>query len=117
MGKSHLRLWSFMKQVLKQDADTRTEQTAYSDGDGGLIIETKQDISAIIDQNKREYAAIDPKARWGELAKVASVPLTVYQELNRLGICRGFMVMDQKKMKEWLNNPDNRHFRTRPGRV
>ena len=106
-----------MKQVLRQDADTRTVQTAYSDGDGGLIIETKQDISAIIEQNKREYAAIDPKAKWGEWAKVASVPLTVFQELNQLGICRGFMVMDQKKMKEWLNNPDNRHFRTRPGRV
>jgi hypothetical protein len=106
-----------MKQVLRQDADTQVVQTAYSDGDGGLLIETKQDISAIIDQNKREYATKDQRSKWGEWDKIGSIPLVVFQELNKLGICRGFMVMDQKKMKDWLNDPDNRHFRTRPGRV
>lgn len=106
-----------MKQVLRQDADTKVVQTAYSDGDGGLLIETKQDISAIIEQNKREYAAKDQRSKWGEWDKIGSIPLTVFQELNKLGICRGFMVMDQKKMKDWLNDPDNRHFRSRPGRV
>jgi len=30
---------------------------------------------------------------------------------------RGFAVVDEKKFKEFLNNPDNRFFRTRPGRV
>jgi hypothetical protein len=106
-----------MKKVLRQDADTQVVQTAISDGDGGLIIETKQDISAIIDQNKREYAAKDQRSKWSEWEKVGSVPLVVFQELNRLGICRGFMIMDQKKMKAWLNDPANRHFRTRPGIV
>lgn len=106
-----------MKKVLKQDADTRTVQTAHWDGDGGLIIETTQDISPIIEQNKREYAATDQRAKWGEWAKIGSIPLTVIQDLNQQGILRGFAVMDQKRFKEWLNNPDNRHFRTRPGRV
>lgn len=106
-----------MKRVLKQDADTRTVQTAYADGEGGLIIKTSQDVSAIIEQNKREYAQTDAHTKWGEWSKIGSIPLVVIQDLNQKGILRGFAVVDQKKFKEWLNNPDNRHFRTRAGRV
>jgi hypothetical protein len=106
-----------MKRVLKRDADTGTVQTAYADGEGGLIIKTSQDVSAIIEQNKREYAETDNHARWGEWSKIGSIPLVVIQDLNQKGILRGFAVVDQKKFKEWLNNPDNRHFRTRAGRV
>jgi hypothetical protein len=49
--------------------------------------------------------------------KVASIPLTVIDDLNAKGIMRGFAVVDEKKFKEFLNSPDNRFFRTRPGRV
>jgi hypothetical protein len=49
--------------------------------------------------------------------KIASVPLVVIDDLNKKGIMRGFHVVDQARFKEWLNNPDNRAFRTRPGRV
>jgi hypothetical protein len=43
--------------------------------------------------------------------------LTVIDDLNAKGIMRGFAVIDEKQMKAWLNNPDNRFFRTRPGKV
>ena len=49
--------------------------------------------------------------------KIASVPLTVIDELNKQGIMRGFHVLDQARFKAWLNHPDNRAFRTRPGRI
>jgi hypothetical protein len=49
--------------------------------------------------------------------KIASIPLTVIDELNKQGIMRGFHVLDQKKFKEFLNNPDNRFFRTKQGRI
>lgn len=86
--------------------------------DDGLVIATTQDVSAIIEQNKKEYN--QNNGRWGEDVfdnKIASIPLTVIDDLNKVGIMRGFHVVDQKRFKAWLNNPDNRFFRTKQGRV
>ena len=86
--------------------------------DNGLVIATTQDVSAIIEQNKKEYN--QNNGRWGEDVfdnKIASIPLTVIDDLNKVGIMRGFHVVDQKRFKAWLNNPDNRFFRTKQGRV
>jgi len=46
------------------------------------------------------------------MARVASIPLNVYYDLKRRGIAD-----DPKAMKKWLNDPDNRVFRTREGTV
>lgn len=93
---------------------------AHDDGNGGLIVETRQDISGIIEQNKKEYNSFDERARWSDELfgnKVASIPLTVIDDLNKQGIMRGFHVLDEKRFKAFLNNPDNRVFRTRTGVV
>lgn len=102
---------------LGQEVENLTQKTYYADGEGGLIIKSDTDVSAIIEANKAQYNATDEKTRWGDWTKVASIPLAVFQELNQKGICRGFAVVDQKAMKAWLNDPDNKYFRTRPGRV
>jgi hypothetical protein len=44
--------------------------------------------------------------------KVGSIPMSIYHELQKQGI-----LQDEKRLKKWLNDPDNRVFRTRPGRV
>ena len=96
------------------------QSVAHADGEGGIIVETRQDITANIEQNLKEFNSFDERARWSDDMfgnKVASIPLTVIDDLNAKGIMRGFAVVDEKKFKEFLNNPDNRFFRTRPGRV
>ena len=96
------------------------DSTVHADGDGGIIIETKQDISAILEQNKKEYNSYDERARWSDHLfgnKIASIPMTVIDELNKQGIMRGFAVLDEKRFKAWLNERDNRVFRTRTGVV
>jgi hypothetical protein len=96
-------------------------QTAvHADGDGGIIIETKQDVTDIIEQNKKEYNSFDERAKWSDELfgnKIASIPFTVIDELNKQGIMRGFAVQDEKRFKAWLNERDNRVFRTRTGVV
>lgn len=82
----------------------------YDEHTDEAIITKEQDVSAIIDQNKREFNAAPE--RWGEWTKVGTIPLSVYYELERQGITK-----DQERMKKWLNDPDNRYFRTRPGTV
>jgi len=96
------------------------KSVAHADGEGGIIIETRQDVTANIEQNLKEFNSYDERSKWSDDIfgnKIASIPLTVIDDLNAKGIMRGFAVIDEKQMKAWLNNPDNRFFRTRPGKV
>jgi hypothetical protein len=76
------------------------------------MIQTQQDVTGVIEENKSEFNQVDERATWGELSKVASIPLSLYYQLKSEG-----KLDDQAYMKRWLNDPENRHFRTRPGKV
>jgi len=84
----------------------------YNDATDEATIQTQQDVTDVIEENKNEFNQIDERAKWGELTKVASIPLSLYYQLKAEG-----KLDDQAYMKRWLNDPDNRHFRTRPGEV
>ena len=92
-------------------------KTSVYEADNKLIIENSQDISTVLESNKSRYAATDERARWSEFEHIGWIPDSVIIELNRQNILRGYAVVDQKKFKAWLNDSDNRHFRSRPGRV
>ena len=93
-------------------------QTVYEDGDGGIVIETKQDVTEIIEANK---AQLDfDKARIGhlnELHHVARIPFTVIDVLNQMGVMKGFRVIDDVGFAKWLNDPDNAVWKTYRGTV
>jgi hypothetical protein len=96
------------------------KKTIVHQSENGVILEDVQDCTAIIEQNKKEFNQTKKSDPWsGEpfRNKVASIPLTVFDELNRQGILRGFSVVDEKKFKAWLNNSDNQYFRTRTGKI
>ena len=100
------------------DKDNVRQKVAHNTDEGGIVVATTQDVSDIVEQNKQEYNATN--GRWGDDIfdnKIASIPLTVIDTLNLQGIMRGFHVVDQTAFRKWLNNPDNRFFRTRQGRV
>ena len=99
------------KRLINDDAFTGVKTYYNYDADKDeAIISKEQDISGIIEANKVEFNAAPE--RWGEWTKVGSIPLSVYYELERQGILN-----DQKAMAKWLNDPDNRAFRTRPGTI
>ena len=102
-----------MRHIATQNGKT----TNFHDIDGSHFIETKQDISAILENNKAQFNAIDERAKWGEWTKIASLPNVVIDDLNKQGIMRGFAVVDEKRFRIFLNDPDNRFFRTRPGQI
>ena len=96
------------------------QSTAHADGDGGVIIATKQDVSGIIEANRKEYNSYDERARWSDDLfgnKVASIPFTAIDELNKQGVMRGFAIVDEVRFAAFLNDPMNRAWRTRPGQV
>tara|TARA_R100001244_G_C5110661_1_gene121089 strand:- start:218 stop:541 length:324 start_codon:yes stop_codon:yes gene_type:complete len=86
--------------------------------DNGAVVEVVQDVSDIVEQNKQEFN--NASTTWGEDVfdnKIASIPMTVIDDLNQKQIMQGFQILDMKRFKEFLNNPDNRFFRTKPGRI
>ena len=102
---------------MRHIASQNGKETNFHDLDGKHFIETKQYISGILESNKAQFNATDERAKWGEWAKVASIPNVVIDDLNKQGIMRGFAVVDEKRFRDFLNNPDNRFFRTRPGQL
>lgn len=89
------------------------ERWFHSSDDGeSFTIETRQDSTQLLDANKALYN--DAPVRFGNQmwTRVAQLPMNLWHELKQKGI-----LDDDAEMKKWLNDPDNRFFRTRPGRL
>lgn len=83
----------------------------YDEKNDTYAIETEQNVDALVESNKRLHN--DAPEHWkGEMHRVASIPMNVYWDLKMRGI-----LDDEKRLRAWLNDPANRYFRTRPGRV
>ena len=101
-----------MRRLFEKDPLTGiTRYWRHNPLDDTAYIETVQHVEDMLDANKAEYGAAD--SGWkGDMHKVASIPMAVYHDLKARGI-----VDDPVRLKAWLNDPDNRYFRTRPGKV
>ena len=102
------------KKILDVSPDKAITRTWHFNPDTEeTTIQTTQDVTAVIEANKRDFAAIDNKANWtGEWHHVASIPESLYYKLKAEG-----KIDDPVYMKKWLNDADNRFFRVRPGKV
>lgn len=97
-----------------------TEYFHYDEHSGGFTIETRQDISGFVEANKAAWNNTDTHTRYhdGLGDRVASVPNVVMMQLAKQGIATpAGRILDDKKYRAWLNDSENRHFRTRAGRV
>lgn len=100
---------------LDYDAESGIREVAYYDNtDDVMRIQQVQDVDTIIEANKREYN--DSPTRFGGdgagFIKVGSIPLVEYYRLRREGI-----LDDQQALAKYLNDPDNRAWRTRGGKL
>lgn len=95
------------------DSDLGMVQLWHSNRDGEVTIETRYDVEPVVDLAKAEYNSTDERARWKDLQRVARIPMPLVFQLQEKGIGP----RDQKAFKKWLNDPDNRVFRTRPGLI
>jgi hypothetical protein len=100
-----------------KDSNERTTSVGLNDKDE-ITLQTEQNVDALIEQNKKEYNNAETK--WSDQLfgnKVASIPFTAIDNLNKQGIMKGFTVLDQKRFFGWLNDPENLYFRTKPGKL
>jgi hypothetical protein len=92
----------------------------YDHSEDEVVLQNVQDVEPLLELNKKELTG-DSMYGIGDNAvgmrKVASIPLVVIEKWKReLGVD----IMnknDWPKIKQLLNDPENRFFRTREGRL
>jgi hypothetical protein len=101
------------KRIFSEDPTTGVTKYFHFDDETEMVtIETVQNVEGILEDAKRSYNSYGKRARWGEGDRVGHIPMSVYSEW-----CAKGQLGDQDVIRAWLNDPANRNFRTRPGRV
>lgn len=107
---------SWHKRLLSADPEAGFREWYWSDPDTGEVaLETEWLVEPIHEAAKGLYNAVDERARWGEWTHVGVIPRMVQEYEWRVN--RRKMLVDTEYVRHWLNDPANRGFRTRPGRI
>lgn len=102
--------------LFSQDPDAKTVDYFYDLGNGEYVIESRQDVTGLVEFNKAVQNMNTGK--WGDMAMVAQIPLTVLEDLQRKGLIDSMWnLKDEPGFRKWLNAPENRFFRTKLGKV
>ena len=83
--------------------------------DGSVTFETTQDVAPILEDNKRKYNAYGDKrtpGKQGEWHHAASIPFNVWEQWMKE--TNGAIERDSASLKKYLNDSDNKYFRTSP---
>jgi len=94
----------------------------YFEGDGKITIQNSQDVSPILEKNKKLYNHNDGYSKTKELKRVASIPtlvLTIWaKEYNGSNNWFGIPKSERSKiLKQKLNSNEYRYFRTASGNL
>jgi hypothetical protein len=101
------------KRLISENAEAGIKQYWHEHDDGSVTLQTTQIVDDVLEANKGSFNQVDERAGWkGDMHRVASIPMSLYYDLKAKGI-----LDDQVALKKWLNDPNNRYFRTRPGVV
>jgi hypothetical protein len=93
-----------MSKIIRSDG---IREQVFHETDSGYVIETKQDIDDILALNKQQLDF--DKQRTGfvkETHHVARIPLTVIDDLNKMGVMKGFVIVDDTAFAKWLNGTE-----------
>tara|TARA_A100000171_G_scaffold46022_1_gene50380 strand:- start:959 stop:1291 length:333 start_codon:yes stop_codon:yes gene_type:complete len=110
-----------MKRLIEKNPYSQKEIWMHDNPDGGYTIEEKQHIKSVLEANKIRQNQFRKNSLIGNTQRhwqqVAEIPSLVYMDLMKKF---GDPKKDpdaQKKWKKWLNDIDNRYFRTNGGKV
>lgn len=104
-----------MKRLLSYDPLTRIKTWWHEDVMGNITVHHEQDVEDLVARNRAQYNAHSDHGptRWkGNWHHVGEIPMSVYHDLEEQGILH-----DKSALFKWLNDPDQRDFRTKPGRL
>ena len=80
-----------------------------------VTLEIQHDVEPVVGATRSVYNDFDERANWkGDWHHVGIIPMEILQDIMTKNPAREDQ---QRALRTWLNNPDNRAFRSRPGRV
>lgn len=96
------------------DYDPQSGRTVWlrDNGDGTMTARTDYPHDATIRSNAEFRNSLDPGWK-GDWHRVASIPLNIFHDQ----LAEASRQDDQKYLSKWLNNSDNRAWRTKHGNV
>ena len=102
--------------ALNESPEQAIKRIHHQHGDGDVTIHTQQDVSAVVRNNKMNFN--ERGGRWDQFQNhVARIPTAIYYDLIKRGIINERKDPESKGLIAWLNDPDNRAWRSRPGRL
>lgn len=108
-----------MSRLLSRNPYSQKETFWHDNDDGTYTIETKQHIKEVLDANKRKANDFEKRSMIGNTQKhwqhIAEIPNNLYLELSKKFGDPKDNPEASKKWRLWLNDPDNRFFRTGGG--
>ena len=107
-----------MKRLVKKDPITGKETWVHFEDKNKMIFQSSQNIDPLLSSNKSERNEYRADSLIGDTQKhhqkVAEIPTALYYELiQKFGQPKD----NPKAWKQWLNDYDNRFFRTSGGDV
>ena len=99
------------------EADPTTGRSVWYlyDERGRQIFRTSYNVDSLVTENTR-VRNLAQQAWSGDYHRVASIPLNVLYD-KQTGLHDAFMARDDKFTSRWLNDSDNRAWRTKEGTV
>lgn len=103
------------KRLLSAEVDRR--EWYWSNPDTGEVaLETQWLVDPIVEIAKANFNQFDERAGWkGDMHHVGFIPHQVIEHEWRTN--RKNMLTDKEYVAHWLDMPENRAFRTRPGKL
>jgi hypothetical protein len=106
------------KRLVSKDVASGKETWCHFDGDGKMVFESNQNLDNLIKSNTSQRNDYRADSLIGNTQKhqqkVAEIPTALYHQLlKELGEPKH----NPKAWKKWLNDYDNRFFRTSGGKV
>lgn len=90
----------------------------YDDLSDTLTIQRTEDVSSVLEANKRAFNDAESRHKSETFNHVARIPTSAIEQwCKQKGVKYQEFFHDEKLLKLFLNDPDNRLFRTRPGRI
>jgi hypothetical protein len=100
-------------QLLSDDPDTGTRKWIMALDEDTMIVRTDSYIPSLLAEENAKLLAENEGKRWGDGRVFARVPLNI-----RMGeLLEPTQQQDEKWLKRWYNDPDNRAWRIFPGRI
>lgn len=90
---------------------------AHEHGDGSGVLQTQQDVTDVVENNKMNYNERHGERFQDFTTHVARIPTGIYYELIRTGVIDEKNDPEGTRLKAWLNDPDNKAWRSRPGKI